>query len=67
MWYKRETAIHPKTGKELSLVRMLSEFDDRIYPTMFFEHFNSIPNFNTFTLVMPEMVIDVSEEETEEG
>lgn len=55
-WYKQRIAINEDTGQTANVVTGLSEWSDELYPTLFWEHFNSIPNFNTFRLVFDKFV-----------
>lgn len=50
-WYKQRIAINEDTGQQSNVVTGISEWDNKMYPTLFWEYFNNIPNFNTFQLV----------------
>lgn len=55
-WYKQRIAINEDTGQTANVVTGLSEWSDELYPTLFWEHFNKIPNFNTFRLVFDKYI-----------
>lgn len=46
MWYQRKTVLNTETGEQYSVVSGASEFDERIYPTLFFTYFSDAPVFN---------------------
>lgn len=51
MWCVKRVAKNPETGASVNVLCSTSEYDDSLFRTMFFEYFNQMPNFNTFTLI----------------
>lgn len=43
MWYRRKIAICLDTGETVPVVSTLSDFNDDITPTIFFDYFRDVP------------------------
>lgn len=50
-WYRQRLAVNEETGQSTDVYTKLSEWDDELYPTLYFEYFEGVPKFNTFTEV----------------
>jgi hypothetical protein len=53
MWYKRKTAYNSETGQSHNVISGVSEWNNDLYPSMFFAHFNAVKQYNTYTLLFP--------------
>ena len=54
MWFQK--AMMEMDGQRIMLVADLD--GERIYPSLFFAHFNTAPIFNTYDLVLDTMVVE---------
>ena len=49
MWYRRQIATCLDSGETYSIVGKVSDFDDDITPTIWFEHFEDVPIFTAMS------------------
>ena len=49
MWYQRKKALCLDSGEAFSVVSKISDFDDDITPTIFFEYFRNAPVFTAMS------------------
>jgi len=49
MWFIKKLAFHEESGQSLSVITPPAEWDERVYPTMFFTHFDTVPTYNVAT------------------
>ena len=49
MWYQKRIAIIDDTDEQHQVITSLSDFDERLYPTLFFNYFNTAPVHNAMT------------------
>ena len=57
-WYRQRIVSNEETGQTIECFTKLSDaFDDELYPTLFFEHFNEVPIYNTFTLIFTDKLV----------
>ena len=57
-WCRKRTAINQETNQSLTVYTGTGEFDTDLYPTLYFEYFNDVPNYNTFQLMFPMMEME---------
>jgi len=69
MWFKRQLAVHAESGDSFPVVTPPADWDERLYPTMFFTYFSDAPVFNVATQsfnTLDLIISDKEEEKTEE-
>ena len=72
MWYRRRIAVDMETGEQYPVFMGVSDFDDSLSPTVFFDYFDDVPILDTATqcldtLDLTEFVDDIQEEKREEN
>lgn len=62
MWYKKQVAFNLDTGEQFDVICGLSDFEEDLYPTVWFTYFNEVQKYNTVSLVLPTLDLEDSME-----
>ncbi len=71
MWYKKRIAIIDDTGEQHQVFTSMNDWDERLYPTMFFQYFSDVQVQNAMTQCLRKFTEDdngflqAEQEETE--
>ena len=49
MWYRKRMAIIDDTGEQHQVFTSTNDWDERLFPTMFFNYFSDVPVHNAVT------------------
>lgn len=57
-WYRRKIAVDMDTGRQYPVITGLSDFDECLYPTAFFNYFDTIPTYTIMSLYLDTLEVE---------